>query len=70
MSVIARAPDGTIRLFCKGSDAKVRGAGGSRLGLARPRHRMAHLPLQPAQSILQASLCSLLARCPPPRRRC
>lgn len=23
MSVIARAPDGTIRLFCKGSDAKV-----------------------------------------------
>jgi cysteine synthase len=23
MSVIARAPDGTIRLYCKGSDAKV-----------------------------------------------
>lgn len=23
MSVIARSPDGTIRLFCKGSDAKV-----------------------------------------------
>lgn len=23
MSVVARAPDGTIRLFCKGSDAKV-----------------------------------------------
>jgi len=23
MSVVARAPDGTIRLYCKGSDAKV-----------------------------------------------
>ena len=23
MSVIARSPDGTIRLYCKGSDAKV-----------------------------------------------
>lgn len=23
MSVIVRAPDGTIRLYCKGSDAKV-----------------------------------------------
>ena len=27
MSVITRAPDGTIRLFCKGADTKVRGRG-------------------------------------------
>ena len=45
MSVIARSPDGTIRLFCKGADTKARRRGalgpvavGGHRGLCRPLH--------------------------------
>lgn len=44
MSVITRAPDGTIRLFCKGADTKVPGHADPALCRSPQLHGISRLP--------------------------